>query len=128
MYISTGEMYYSYLAAARYIWRPPLKRMRCIFQVQRCIFQLVRCIIPIWRPPDISGGRHLENVMYISSGKMYVLTGEMYISSTSHQLKYKSFHLKYTSHSVSGGRQIYLAAINSYYYIYFKWKDVYFNW
>ena len=23
MYISTGEMYYSYLAAARYIWRTP---------------------------------------------------------------------------------------------------------
>ena len=23
MYISTGEMHYSYLAAARYIWRPP---------------------------------------------------------------------------------------------------------
>ena len=55
--------------------------MRCIFQVQRCIFQLVRCIIPIWRPPDTTGGRHLESEMYISSGKMYVLTGEMYISS-----------------------------------------------
>ena len=25
MYISTGEMYYSYMAAARYIWRPPLR-------------------------------------------------------------------------------------------------------
>ena len=74
----------------------------CIFQVQTCIFQLVRCIIPIWRPPDISGGRHLENEMYISSGKMY-------ISSTSHQLKYTSFHLKYTSHCLTGGRQIYLA-------------------
>ena len=67
------------------------------------ISQLVRCIIPIWRPPDISGGRHLENEMYIS-------TGEMYISSTSHQLKYTSFQLKHTSYSVSGGRQIYLAA------------------
>ena len=67
--------------------------MRCIFQVQRCIFQLERCIIPIWLPPDISGGRHLENEMYISSGKMYILNGEMYISSTSHQLKYTSFHL-----------------------------------
>ena len=66
---------------------------------------MVRCIIP-----DISGGRHLENKMYISSGKMYILTGEIYISSTSHQLKYTSLHLKYTSHSVGGGRQIYLAA------------------
>ena len=58
----------------------------------------------------LSGGRHLENEMYISSGKMYILTGDMYISSTSHQLKYTSFHLKYTSHSVSSGRQIYLVA------------------
>ena len=40
-----------------------------------------------WRPPDISGGRHLvsggrhlENEMYISSGKMYISTGEMYYS------------------------------------------------
>ena len=78
----------------------------CIFQVERCIFQLVRCIIPIWGPPDISGGRQLENEMYVSSGKMYISTGEMYISSTSHQLKYTYFHLKYTSHSLSGGRQI----------------------
>ena len=104
--------------------------MRCIFQVQRCIFQLVRYIIPIWRPPDISGGRHLENEMYISGGrhlenemyisseKMYILTGEMYISSTSQvHFKYISpaeiyifYYLKYTSHSLSGGRQIYLAA------------------
>ena len=57
----------------------------------------------IWRPPL------RENEMYISSGKMYILTGEMYISTTSNQLKYTFFHLKYTSHSVSGGRQIYLA-------------------
>ena len=83
MYISVGEMYYSYLAAARYIWRIN------------------------WRDVlFLSGGRHLENEMYISSGKMYILTGEMYISSTSHQLKYTSFHLKYTSPSVSGSRQI----------------------
>ena len=74
------------------------REKRCIFQVQRCIFQLARCIIPIWRPPgtkwrppDISGGRQLENEMYISSKKMYILTGEMYISSTSHKLKYTSF-------------------------------------
>ena len=33
-----------------------------------------------WQPPDISGGRHLENEMYISSGKMYILTGELYYS------------------------------------------------
>ena len=33
-----------------------------------------------WRPPDISGGRHLEGEMYISSGKMYISTGEMYYS------------------------------------------------
>ena len=63
-----------------------------------------------WRPPDISGGRHLENEMYISSGKMYISAGEMYLKYTSLQLKYTSFHLKYTSHSLSGGRQIYLAA------------------
>ena len=78
MYILTGEMYYSYLAAARYIWPPP----------------------------DISGRRHLESEMYISSGKMYILTGEMYISSTSHQLKY-------TSHSLSGSRQIGIIHLNS---------------
>ena len=41
---------------------------------------MVRCIIPIWRPPDISGGRHLENEMYISSTKMYISNGEMYYS------------------------------------------------
>ena len=34
--------------------------------------------ISIWL--DISGGRHVENEMYISSGKMYILTGEMYYS------------------------------------------------
>ena len=28
----------------------------------------------------LSGGRHLENEMCISSGKMYISTGEMYIS------------------------------------------------
>ena len=59
------------------------REKRCIFQVQRCIFQLVRCIIPNWRPPDppdISGGHHLENEMYISSRKMYISTGEMYYS------------------------------------------------
>ena len=39
----------------------------------------------------MSGGRHLENEMYISSEKMYILTGEMYFSSTSHQLKYTFF-------------------------------------
>ena len=64
-------MYYSYLAAAT-------SRKRCIFQVQRCIFQLVRCIVPVWWPPDIPGGRHLENEMYISSKNMYISTGEMY--------------------------------------------------
>ena len=26
MYISIGEMYYSYLVAARYIWRPPVRK------------------------------------------------------------------------------------------------------
>ena len=56
------------------------REKRCIFPVQRCIFQLVRCIILIWRPLDISGGRHLENEMYILSGKMYISTGEMYYS------------------------------------------------
>ena len=33
-------------------------------------------------------------------------------NNTSHQLKYTSFHLKYIPHSLSGGRQIYLAAIS----------------
>ena len=99
---------------------------RCTFQVKRCIFQLVRCIIPIWRPPDISGCRHLQNEMYISSGEMYIsirshqlkytsfhlvsggchLENEMYISTGEMYLKYTSLQLKYTSRSVSGGRQI----------------------
>ena len=80
--------------------------MKCVSREKRCIFQLVRCIILIWRPPDISGGRHLDNEMYISSGKMSILTGEMYISSTSHEFEY-------TSHSVSGGRQIGIIHLNS---------------
>ena len=70
-------------AKTRYIlqWMKCVSReKKSIFQVQRCIFQLVRCIIPIWRPPDIPGGRHLESEMYISSGKMYISTGEMYYS------------------------------------------------
>ena len=50
----------------------------------------------------LSGGRHLQNEMYILSEKMYISTGEMY-------LKYTSLQLKYTSHSLSGGRQIHLA-------------------
>ena len=54
--------------------------MKCIFQVKRCIFQLERCIVPIWLPPDIPGGRQLENEMYISSKKMYISTEEMYYS------------------------------------------------
>ena len=41
---------------------------------------MVRCIIPIWQPPDISGGLQLENDMYISSTKMYISTEEMYYS------------------------------------------------
>ena len=121
MYISTVEMYYSYLAAATW-------RMRCIFQLVRCIFlsggrQIY--IFPLeiyiscsnwlppdtkWRPPDISDGHHLQNEMYILSEKMYISTGEMYLKYTSLQLQYTSFHLKYTSHSLSGGCQIYLAA------------------
>ena len=68
-----------------------------------------RCIIPIWRLPDISGGRHLENEMYISSGKMYFNWRDVYFKYISPDEIY-IFHLKYTSHSVSGGRQIYLAA------------------
>ena len=70
-------------AKTRYIlqWMKCVSReKKCIFQVQRCIFQLVRCIIPNWRPPDTSGGRQLENEMYISSKKMYISTGEMYYS------------------------------------------------
>ena len=47
--------------------------------------------------------------MYILSGKMYISTGEMYISIW-RPPDITSFHLKYTSHSLSGGRQIYLAA------------------
>ena len=85
MYISTVEMYYSYLAAATY-------RMRCIFQLVRCIF--------------LSGGGHLQNEMYILSEKMYISTGELY-------LKYTSLQLKYTSHSLSGGRQIRIIHLTS---------------
>ena len=62
-------------AKTRYIlqWMKCVSReKRCIFQVQRCIFQLVRCIIPIWRPPDISGGRQIG---------IYISTVEIYISS-----------------------------------------------
>ena len=107
-------MYYSYLAAARYIWRPPDRNIH--LPVEKYIFPLELYIsLSKWRPPDtkwidISGGRHLENEMYISSEKMYISTSEMYLKYTSLQLKYTSFHLKYTSHSLSGGRQIYLEA------------------
>ena len=55
----------------------------------------------------LSGGRHLENEMYISTGEMYIsIWRPPDRNNTSHQLKYTSFHLKYTSHSLSGGRQI----------------------
>ena len=99
-------------AKTRYIlqWMKCVSReKRCIFQVQRCIFQLERCIIPIWRPPDISGGRQLENEMYISSGNVYFNWRDVYFKYIS-PVEINIFHLKYTSHSVSGGRQIYLAA------------------
>ena len=33
--------------------------------------------ISIWRPPAISGGRHLQNEMYILDEK--ISTGEMYL-------------------------------------------------
>ena len=69
MYISTSEIYFlSGGCQVRQLDK------RCIFQVKRCrpILQLQRCVI--------SGGRHLENEMYISSGKMYISTGEMYHS------------------------------------------------
>ena len=51
----------------------------------------------IWRPPDISGGRHLQSEMYILSKKMYISAGEMYF-------KYASLQLKYTPHFLSGGQ------------------------
>ena len=66
-----------------------------------------------WRPPDISGGPHLQNEMYILSEKMYISTGEMYLKYTSLQLKYTSLHLKYTSHSLTGGRQIVIIHLTS---------------
>ena len=73
--------------------------MKRVSHEKRCIFQLVRCIF-------LSGGRHLQNEMYILSEKMYISTGEMYLKYTSLQLKYTSPYLKYTSHSLSGGGQI----------------------
>ena len=84
-YLSTeGEKLWKPISAkTRYIlqWMKCVSREKiCIFQAKRCIFQLERCNIPIWRPPDISGGRRLENEMYISSTKMYISTGEMYYS------------------------------------------------
>ena len=81
------------------------REKRCIFQVQRCIFQLERCIIPIWRPPDISGGRQLENEMYISSGNVYFNWRDVYFKYIS-PVEINIFHLKYTSHSVSGGHHL----------------------
>ena len=83
--------------------------------------------ISIWRPPDISGGRHLENEMYISSEKMYISTGEMYISIWRQPDVSGGRHLEsemYISSEkmyISTGEMIYsyLAAA--------KWKDVYFK-
>ena len=36
--------------------------------------------ISFWRPPDISGSRHLRNEMNILSEMMYISNGEIYIS------------------------------------------------
>ena len=106
MYISTVEMYYSYIVSGGHHLQNEM------------YISTGQMYISIWRPPDknntshllkytsfhlkytshsLSGGRHLKSEMYISSGKMYILTGQMYISSTSHQLKYISLYLKYTS-------------------------------
>ena len=92
--------------------------MKCVSHEKRCIFQLVRCIFlsggrqirnKTDRPPNISGGRHLQNEMYILSEKMYISTGEMYLKYTSLQLKYTSLYLKHASDSLSGGHcNIYL--------------------
>ena len=49
----------------------------------------------------LSGGRHLQNEMYILSEKMYISIGEMYLKYTSLQLKYTSLYLKYTSLLIS---------------------------
>ena len=98
-------------AKTRYIlqWMKCVSReKRCIFQVQRCIFQLVRCIIPIWRPSDISGGRQLENEMYISSGKMYILNGEMFspVEIYIFSLKIYISFCKWRPPDISGGRHL----------------------
>ena len=71
MYILTGEMY-----------------IQVHIQDEIYIFSLkIYISFCKWRPPDISGGRHLvsggrhlENEMYISSTKMYISTVEMYYS------------------------------------------------
>ena len=106
MYVSTREMYIS-------IWRPPDKN-NTSHQLKYTSFHLKYTSHPLSGGrqilSDISGGRHLQNEMYILSEKMYISTGEMYLKYTSLHLKYTPFHLKYTSHALSGGRQIYLAA------------------
>ena len=76
--------------------------------MRRCIFQLERCFIPISRPPDVSGGRHLENEMYISSEKMYISTGQMIYSY------------------LAAARYIWRPPLRGE-DVYFKWKDLYFN-
>ena len=65
MYISTVEMYYSYLAAPlREIYISPVEIY--IFPLEIYI-SLSKWRLPDtkWRPPDISGGRQLQNETYI---------------------------------------------------------------
>ena len=105
--------------------------MRCIFQLQRCMFQLVRCIIPIWRPPDISGGHHLENEMYIyfkwkdvyfnwrDIYFKYISPVEIYIFS----LKIYISFCKWRPPDISGARQIeiYISLVETY-ISFSKWR------
>ena len=97
MYILTGEMYISSTSQVHFKYISP---------VEIYIFSLeIYISFSKWRPPDISGGRHLvsggrhlESEMYISSGKMYISTGEMYYSYlAAARYKYTSDQLKYTS-------------------------------
>ena len=95
------------------LWKPISAKTRYILQWmkrvshdKRCIFQLLRCIIPIWRPPNISGGRQIE--IYISPVEIYIFVLEIYISfskwrqperkNTSQQLKDTSLTMKNTFH------------------------------
>ena len=66
MYISTVEMYYSYLAAARYIWRPPDKN-NTTHQLKYTSFRLK------YTSHSLSGGRPI-----LSGGRQIYLAAATY--------------------------------------------------